>query len=136
MLCTERYYMFEYAGNSNDELLFQTRESGTLRVRREHCPFSEKPHPPLMLSMDFPANPPEPIPDFQARVLSRLELGAVVSRTIVLKSCYSGEQGRSQVFIGGGGASWGNINLSIKSFLQNYKIEKNVLLIYKPFKMC
>ena len=30
------------------------------------------------------------------------------------------EQGRSQVFIGGGGgARWGNINLSIETFLQN-----------------
>ena len=33
------------------------------------------------------------------------------------------------------GASWGSMNLSIKTFLRNFKIEKIVLLICKPFKM-
>ena len=36
------------------------------------------------------------------------------------------QQGRSQGFIGGGG-KLGNINLSIKTFLQNFKIEKNCI---------
>ena len=44
-------------------------------------------------------------------------------------------QGRSQVFIVGGGASWGYMNLSIKALLWNFKIEKIVLLIFKIFKM-
>ena len=33
------------------------------------------------------------------------------------------------------GASWGNMNLSIKTFLKNLKSRKIVLLIFKPFKM-
>ena len=42
-------------------------------------------------------------------------------------------QGRNQVFIGGGQAG-GNMNLLIKTFLQNFKKKKIVLLIFKLFK--
>ena len=42
-------------------------------------------------------------------------------------------QGRSQIFIGGRQAG-SNMNLSIKTFLQNLKSRNIVLLIFKTFK--
>lgn len=67
------------AGNPNEELVFQTRESGTLRVRRDGSSVKcagEQHTEHQLLSMDFPANPPEPISDFKARM--RLVLGVLL----------------------------------------------------------
>ena len=50
----------------------------------------------------------------------------VYSIYCIFISCH---QGSSQVFFWGG-ASWGNINLSIKTIIQNFKI---VLQIFKHF---
>lgn len=64
------WWIFWTSGNRNEELLFHTRESGVLRVRNERS--LHQPHPQSLLSMDFPANPPEPIHDFQASACDEL----------------------------------------------------------------
>ena len=45
----------------------------------------------------------------------------------VIELSAEGEQGRSQVFIGGGGARWGNVKFIHKTLLQNINPKKFLL---------